>query len=171
MLYHVTPSENVENILKVGLLPRIGAASQQNHEECPRVYLFTSLYWVKESIETWLTEVYWDKDLSVLSINASAEEIGGIIEGGAILFNALNHYDFDELLEDNQMSRKFTVIIKEIVTETFEIEAENENDAVDKGIQKYKACEWVLEPGELEEAKIAIINEQGIHGAWETIVV
>ena len=69
------------------------------------------------------------------------------------------------------MSRKFTVIIKEIVTETFEIEAENENDAVDKGIQKYKMCEWVLEPGELEEAKIAIINEQGIHGAWETIVV
>ena len=61
----------------------------------PRVYLFTSLDWVKESVETWLGDVYWSKDLSVLSINASAEEIGGIIEGDAILFNALNHYDFD----------------------------------------------------------------------------
>lgn len=43
MLYHVTPSENVDNILKVGLVPCIGKASQQNGEDCPRVYLFTSL--------------------------------------------------------------------------------------------------------------------------------
>ena len=85
MLYHVTPSENVDNILKVGLVPYIGKASQQNGEDCPRVYLFTSLDWVKEGVETWLGEVYWNKDLSVLAINADAEEVGGKIDGGEVL--------------------------------------------------------------------------------------
>ncbi len=85
MLYHVTPSENVENILKVGLIPSVGVASQQNGEECPRIYLFTSLKWVKECIETWLGEVYWNKDLSVLSINSTAKKLGGEKCGGEVL--------------------------------------------------------------------------------------
>ena len=85
MLYHVTPSENVKDILSIGLEPRIGAASQQNGEDCPRVYLFTSLEWVKECVETWLREVYWDKDLSVLAINATAKELGGEVNGGEVL--------------------------------------------------------------------------------------
>lgn len=42
------------------------------------------------------------------------------------------------------MMKTYTVVIKEIVTEEFEIEAENENDAIEKGIRKYKACEWGL---------------------------
>lgn len=85
MLYHVTPSENVENILRVGLIPRIGDASQQNREDRPRVFLFTSLDWAKEGIETWLGEVYWDKDLSVLAINFSAEEFGGKEDDGEVV--------------------------------------------------------------------------------------
>ncbi len=85
MLYHVTPSENVKNILSVGLEPRLGAASHQNNEDRPRVYLFTSLEWVKECVETWLREVYWDKDLSVLAINATAKELDGEINGGEVL--------------------------------------------------------------------------------------
>ncbi len=67
------------------------------------------------------------------------------------------------------MKKTYTVVIKETVTEEFEIEAENENDAKEKGIRKYKACEWVLEPGELEEATIAVIDEKGDCGEWETI--
>ena len=85
MLYHVTPSENVENILNVGLIPSIGDASQQNGEDRPRVYLFTSLKWVKEGIETWLGEVYWNKDLSVLSINSTAKKLCGEKCGGEVL--------------------------------------------------------------------------------------
>lgn len=89
MLYHVTPSENVKNILKVGLLPRIGEASKENGEDQPRVYLFTSLEWVKECVETWLSEVYWNKDLSVLSIDATVEDLGGTVDGGEVLINGI----------------------------------------------------------------------------------
>ncbi len=85
MLYHVAPSENVPNILPVGLEPRIGEAIHEHGEDRPRVYLFTSLDWVKECVETWLGEIYWDKDLSVLSINATAEELGGAVDGGEVL--------------------------------------------------------------------------------------
>lgn len=85
MLYHVTPSENVKNILRTGLLPHTGRASRQNNEDRARVYLFTSLDWVKEGMETWLGEIYRDKDLSVLSIDATAEELGGEINGGEVL--------------------------------------------------------------------------------------
>lgn len=67
------------------------------------------------------------------------------------------------------MSKTFTVVIKEIVTDEFEIEAENESDAIETGIQKYKECEWVLEPGELEEERIAVIDKKGEFGEWETI--
>ena len=84
MLYHVTPSENVNNILKVGLIPHIGKASKQVKEDRPRIYLFTSLEWVKESIETWFGEVYWNKDLSFLSINTTPKEIGGEVHGGEV---------------------------------------------------------------------------------------
>ena len=68
------------------------------------------------------------------------------------------------------MKKTYTVVIKETVTEEFEIEAESERDAIEQGIQKYKACEWVLEPGDLEEAIIAVIDEKGNYGDWETIV-
>lgn len=85
MLYHVTPSENVESILKNGLVPTIGSASRQNGEEHPYVYLFTSLDWVKEGVETWLGEVYWDKDLSVLAIKATPKELGADVNGGEVL--------------------------------------------------------------------------------------
>ena len=89
MLYHVTPSKNVKSILTVGLEPRIGKASKKNDEKQLCVYLFTSLEWVKEGIETWLGEVYWNEDLSVLSINATAEELGGEVNSGEVLVNRL----------------------------------------------------------------------------------
>lgn len=67
------------------------------------------------------------------------------------------------------MGTIYTIVIKETVIGEFEIEAENESDAIETGIQKYKECEWVLEPGDLEEAKIAVIDEKGDYGKWETI--
>ena len=69
----------------LGLSRIIGEDSQGIGEKKPRVYLFTSLDWVKECVEILLGEIYWDKDLSVLSINATAEEFGGEINGCEVL--------------------------------------------------------------------------------------
>ena len=67
------------------------------------------------------------------------------------------------------MGKLYTIVIKETVIGKFEIEAENESDAIEKGIQKYKEGKWVLEPGDLEKAIIAVIDEKGDYGEWETI--
>ena len=98
MLYHVTPSENVGSILKVGLVPRVGEASRLIGEGFPHVYLFTSLGWAKESIETWLGEVYRDKDLSVLSVDAVPEEIGGEVHGGEVLVDKVVPFSLIQVL-------------------------------------------------------------------------
>ena len=54
--------------------------------------------------------------------------------------------------------KKYKIVIEETVTGEFEILAENENDAVEKSIQKYKAAEFVLEPGVLQNVRIALIK-------------
>lgn len=42
---------------------------------------------------------------------------------------------------------KYRVTIEEIISQDFEVEAENLDEAIDKTIEKYKSCEFVLEPG------------------------
>ncbi|NLB16663.1 MAG: hypothetical protein GX827_07635 [Clostridiales bacterium] len=54
--------------------------------------------------------------------------------------------------------KKYTIIIEETVAGEFEILADSEADAVEKAIQKYKASEFVLEPGELLNVRIALLK-------------
>ena len=51
---------------------------------------------------------------------------------------------------------KFIVTIEETVSQDFEIEAENREDAFQKMREKYKKQECVLEPGSFLEAKMLI---------------
>ncbi len=81
MLYHITPSDNVESILEKGLEPRIGRSSRANGETEPAVYLLRDLSDAKYLIETWYYEVFRE-DMSLLSIDATPEEIGGVIREG-----------------------------------------------------------------------------------------
>ena len=67
------------------------------------------------------------------------------------------------------MGKKFTIIIEETVSQTFEIEAETEDAAIEIGTAKYKNGEIVLEPGDLQEARICVLNEQGEYDKWAEI--
>lgn len=51
---------------------------------------------------------------------------------------------------------KFEITIEEVVSDTFELEAENINEAIEKAINKYKNCEFVLEPGNLLYKKLSV---------------
>ncbi|WP_407400678.1 DpnD/PcfM family protein [Anaerovibrio sp.] len=62
---------------------------------------------------------------------------------------------------------KYKVIIEETVSESFEIDAHTEADAIDKVIQKYNAGELVLCPGNLEYKQAAILNDNS-ENKWIT---
>lgn len=58
--------------------------------------------------------------------------------------------------------KKFYVMIEETISEEFEIEAESKEDAIKKAIEKYKSCEFILCPGNIESKKISIDNDEWI---------
>ena len=72
MYYHVTPTHNIESILKNGIQPSIGDRSLDLGEKEPRIYLFTSIDSCKNALMNWLGNYFEDEDdgfLSILEIN------------------------------------------------------------------------------------------------------
>ena len=67
-LYHVTPKENAEKILKDGLSPSIGAYAKEIGETKEAVWLFTGLEEAKEMTPVWL-ETFYCTDLCMLKIS------------------------------------------------------------------------------------------------------
>ena len=66
------------------------------------------------------------------------------------------------------MNKKYKIIIEEVISEQFFIEAASKDEAIKTTIQKYKSGEYVLSPGNLEQTKIAIV-EGGQCNEWVTI--
>ena len=65
---------------------------------------------------------------------------------------------------------KYTVIIEETVSDDFEIDANSESEAILRATEKYKNAELVLEPGKIQEVKIALVRENNEISHWEQIV-
>ena len=65
--------------------------------------------------------------------------------------------------------KKFKVVIEETLSEEFSIEAETPEVAQEAAIQQYLSGEIVLEPGNVEETKIQIIDDDGTISDWTTI--
>jgi len=53
--------------------------------------------------------------------------------------------------------KKFSLVIEELVSDTFVVEAENET----KAVEKYKVGEFVLEPGNLTFKQMSICTSEG----------
>lgn len=56
--------------------------------------------------------------------------------------------------------KKFCVVIEETVSEKFEVEAENKDDAIKKSIEKYRTGEFILSPGNLEYKQLAVLDKE-----------
>lgn len=61
--------------------------------------------------------------------------------------------------------KKFYITIEETLCETFEVVAEDENQAREIAAAKYELGEFVLEPGELQSSKMKVSNE-----SYETLI-
>lgn len=65
------------------------------------------------------------------------------------------------------MKKKYNVVIEETVSKTFEIIADDENQAKSIAAEKYKSGEFVLAPGELTAKQIQVSNDNDILMDWE----
>lgn len=70
--YHVTPTENLDNIRKHGLVPTVGERSQEL-DELPGVFLFPSLNDVISAVMNWLGDAFED-DVSLTLLQVSVDE-------------------------------------------------------------------------------------------------
>ena len=53
---------------------------------------------------------------------------------------------------------KYTIAIEETVVEEFEVIAETEKEALEIAHKKYKNKEFMLEPGEMQYAQMAVVK-------------
>ena len=51
---------------------------------------------------------------------------------------------------------KYELIVEEVISDVFHVEAKSEEEAVNKAIKKYKSGSITLEPGNLEHKQIAL---------------
>lgn len=56
--------------------------------------------------------------------------------------------------------RKFMVTIEETVSQDFDVEANSQEEAIKIVRDKYRNGEFVLEPGNLEQAQIVLHNDK-----------
>ena len=64
------------------------------------------------------------------------------------------------------MVKKYYITIEETVSDTFEITAENEEQARSIAIEKYKSGELVLEPGNLIHKRLTVNNNLNQKQEW-----
>lgn len=57
------------------------------------------------------------------------------------------------------MRKKYSITIEEMISKTFEVFAENDEQAESIAIEKYKSGEFVLDPGNLVAKQMQINNE------------
>lgn len=65
------------------------------------------------------------------------------------------------------MKSKYNVTIEETVSKTFEIIAENENQAKEIAMKRYILGEFVLAPGELTHKQLQVCDDNNTLVDWE----
>ena len=68
--YHVTPSRNLQSIINQGLIPQIGARSQQIEGEICGIFCFKSLDDLDAAMSSWLGDLFdEDEQLSLIEVD------------------------------------------------------------------------------------------------------
>jgi hypothetical protein len=81
IFYHITPTKNVDSILKNGLEPRIGYLSNEFGESEPKIYLFKDKEGVEEGWSNWM-ETYFDEEEPMTVLKITLPPFGIKIENG-----------------------------------------------------------------------------------------
>lgn len=60
---------------------------------------------------------------------------------------------------------KYNITIEETIAQNFEVDANSENAAKEIARNKYRTCEFVLEPGEIESCILSVTGTD----KWEKL--
>lgn len=61
---------------------------------------------------------------------------------------------------------KYTIAIEEVVSQEFEVDADNAEEAMELAAQRYRNGEYILEPGEVQFKQMAITKPCSKVTAW-----
>nr|WP_304037444.1 DpnD/PcfM family protein [Ruminococcus bromii] len=64
------------------------------------------------------------------------------------------------------MMKKYVIVIEEVVVQNFEIEADSQEEALNKLETGYKNGIYVLEPGEVQSKKMSIVKPEQNATEW-----
>lgn len=62
--------------------------------------------------------------------------------------------------------KKYEVIIEEMISQDFEVDAETYEEAINIAKHKYNIGEFVLTPGNLISKKLAIVPQDNVSTEW-----
>lgn len=74
MYYHVTPADNLDSIMRVGLRPRIGERASAYGEDAPKVYLFGHRKNVDNALMNWLGDEF-DNDVALAVLQVECDSV------------------------------------------------------------------------------------------------
>ena len=55
----------------------------------------------------------------------------------------------------------YTVIVEEVVSQSFDVETTSPEKALELADTRYNACDYVLESGEAHDARLCVLDESG----------
>lgn len=74
MYYHVTPADNLNSIMRVGLRPSIGNRATACGEDAPKVYLFVHRKDVDNALMNWLGDEF-DDDVALAVLQVECDSV------------------------------------------------------------------------------------------------
>ena len=63
----------------------------------------------------------------------------------------------------------FTVVIEEVLAQPFDLEASSPEEALEIACTRYRAGDYVLEPGETQDVRLCVLDERGLTDGWEQL--
>ena len=121
--YHITESKNVEEILRNGLVPKIGKLSLIINEPVEAIYLFPELKDAKYAMSDWMNEVYQSESKRLVEGEVSLTLLKINMKGYPFKF-----IDSDEFYLDREfivyqpiLSKDIQVTITDLTMASFKI--------------------------------------------------
>lgn len=75
LVYHVTPTANLDSIQREGLQPRIGMLAKSAGETQAKIYVFASPADMENAVSNWLGDAFDEEPLSALVLDIPSESI------------------------------------------------------------------------------------------------
>lgn len=105
-VYHVTPADNLDEILRHGLVPQIGLRTRKIEGEKPAVYCFPDKATMEDAVMNWLGDEF-DEDESLALLEIDTDGLRGQVTDGA---------QYEIAITDSIPVEKIRILSKDLAT-------------------------------------------------------